>query len=177
MSYELDYSLYAKCPCGQGEVREDVYSNDWSQYQYTHTILCPDCAQKYHFESRFGFHKTESIESIYLVPNGQTITFHKYPTTFNEELIYKFTKLELVSIAQDIEPLSSSKKINTYKNIDIVKIHKRYYNTVKISDIKQHISESIQCYDNLEWNYNKISAKQAECNKTERYFLDFQRKV
>ena len=176
MSYEHEYSLYAKCPCGKGEVREDLFTNDWSQHRYEHSILCPICAQKYHIESLSSYHKTECIERLYLVPNGQSITFHKYPSNFNEELIYRFTKSELEAILQDIKPLSSSKKISIYKNIDIVKIHKRYYSTVKISEIQQHIAESIQSYDSLEWNYNKISAKQAECDKTERYLLNFQRK-
>ena len=176
MGYEYDYSLYAKCPCGKGEIREDVYSNDWSQYQHNRTILCPICAQKYHFESTYQYHKTESIEHVYLVPNGKSIHFFVLPSNFYEYIIYHFTKEELITILREIEKVSSSSKINIYKNINIAKEHKRYYNTVKVCTIRLHIAEAIQSYDILEWNYNKICAKEAECAKTERHLLNFQRK-
>lgn len=166
MAWELDSTQYKPCPCGKGRIRIEEYSDEWNRYDSRYEIECEYCKAHYHIEySRL--YKPHRGECAFLVENGKTTEFHVFPNSFEEFLVHTYSKDKLRSIYQSTVSLTSSKDVNK----EIVYQHKKWYKTVKLSIIVQHIWDAIEKYDTFEYNKKIIAAKREECAKVKRFYL------
>ena len=83
MSYELVFSHRTKCPCGKGDVVEEIYSNDWNQFRTKCYIDCANCKNVYRLS--FDTHRDRKGE-CYTVPYlVNTETEEKIKITFDKQ--------------------------------------------------------------------------------------------
>jgi hypothetical protein len=90
-----------------------------------------------------------------------------YPNSFEEYLVYTYSKEELEVLYEKLLTITSSKNVTR----DIVKEHKRWHKTTKMSAIRDHAKFAIDRYDTFEHNKKSIEQKQEECRKVERFYL------
>ena len=48
MSWELDYTLKTRCPCGKGYLEQKQFSDDWNRIRVDPIIInCDSCKKQY----------------------------------------------------------------------------------------------------------------------------------
>ena len=166
MSWELDNVQYKECPCGKGRIRVESYSDDWNRFDTRYEIECEYCKDHYHIE-RSPSYKPYRGSSTFLVKNGETTSFQAQEHSFEEYLVYTYSEDELNAIYAQLLIVTSAQKADK----QIIQKHRRWYHTVKISTIRQHISDAIEKYHSFEYNKEIISVKKAECDKVERFYI------
>lgn len=166
MSWELDSTDYKKCPCGQGKIKVESYSDDWGRYESRYTIECDFCKENYHIETSSSY-KPYRGDATFLVKNGETTAFHVYARSYEEELVHTFSKEELKELYVELCDISSAKKANVF----LVKRHKSWYKTVKMTEIRKHTREAVEQYDSYEYNKEIIAEKNAECSKVQKFYI------
>lgn len=166
MSWEPDSTEYKKCPCGQGKIKVESYSDDWGRYESRYTIECDFCKENYHIETSSSY-KPYRGDATFLVKNGETTSFHAYARSYEEELVHIFSKEELEELYAELCGISSAQKVNGF----LVKRHKSWYKTVKMTEIRKHTREAMEQYDSYEYNKEKIAEKNAECRKVQKFYI------
>ena len=166
MSWELDCTEYKECPCGQGKIKVESYSDDWGRCESQYTIECEFCKKNYHIETSSSY-KPYRGDSTFLVKNGETTSFHAYARSYEEELVHTFSKEELEELYTELCGISSAQKANGF----LVKRHKSWYKTVKITEIRKHTKEALERYDSYEYNKGKIAEKNEECRKVQKFYI------
>lgn len=166
MSWELDRTEYKECPCGQGKIKVESYSDDWGRYESRYTIECDLCKENYHIETASSY-KPYRGDATFLVKNGETALFYAHASSYEEELVHTFSKEELEELYSELCRVSSAQKANRF----LVKRHKSWYKTVKITEIREHTKEALERYDSYEYNKRKIAEKNAECRKVQKFYI------
>lgn len=166
MSWELYKIEYLDCPCKKGRICIEHYADDWNRFDSRYTIECESCKNLYHLETQSSY-KPHHGSSTFLVRNGQSASFSVYPQSFEEYLVHSYSEEELGTLYSTLLVTTSSKSVCR----DIVKEHKRWYKTTKMSEIRVHTKSAIDRYDTFEYNKKSIEQKREECRKVERFYL------
>lgn len=113
MSWEEVRTKCVACPCGQGEIEQKEYMDDWNQIEYsTPTIVCPICSKKYkvctehHDSYKPG---RGSWNNYYLIPidypeysgTQEATVYPRKALSFAETLVENYTLREL-ELAQEV---------------------------------------------------------------------------
>ena len=101
MGYELDCKRKVKCPCGNGYILNEMYSNDWMQTKEKIYILCDICSAKYDIQSLYYRRSGETRSNYYLVPKGESLytncSYNILETPFEEQLCISWSLQDLKS--------------------------------------------------------------------------------
>ena len=175
MSWELEYTLTAVCPCGKGKLIEKVYGDDWNRTEISRRINCEECSKKYHFESIDYYHSGELEESVYLVENGKTISVHVSIENYYEDIANHYTYKELQEVIEQLASISASKKAKGTLAEYAVHEHKRRYDSVKLYAVLQHTREAAERYYFYKYNKENMRNLEDECRKIDRFPVTFSR--
>lgn len=70
MSWEEIFRKRYPCPCGKGEYEEIDSEDDWFQHQTSHKMLCPDCKERYAYDSHVvAGHPGDEFERGWVLKN------------------------------------------------------------------------------------------------------------
>ena len=175
MSWELEYTSTAACPCGKGTLVEETYGDDWNRRKNIRFISCQTCNQKYHFESKYYLHKTEYVESVYLIENGKTISVPVTINNFNEDIEHHYYYVELQKVIEQLKTISASKMACGTIAEYAVRAHKHRYKSVKLCLVQEHTTEAVEQYYSYTYNKENMQILEDECRKVDRYLVAFSR--
>lgn len=159
MSWEEVRTKCVACPCGQGEIEQKEYMDDWNQIEYsTPTIVCPICSKKYkvctehHDSYKPG---RGSWNNYYLIPidypeysgTQEATVYPRKALPFAETLVENYTLREL-ELAQEVAEHCRSSASLTGVAASIRTAHKKAFRSIKIQDIRKQIANAIVLYPN-----------------------------
>lgn len=159
MSWEEVRTKCVACPCGQGEIEQKEYMDDWNQIEYsTPTIVCPICSKKYkvctehHDSYKPG---RGSWNNYYLIPidypeysgTQEATVYPRKALSFAETLVENYTLGEL-KLAQEVAEHCRSSASLTGVAALICTAHRKTFDSVKIRDIREQIANAIVLYPN-----------------------------
>ena len=182
MSWEIDSQYKTKCPCGNGEIIQDVKSDDWGRVNSSKPIIkCDECCHKYkvieiHNQSyrkwegtnneyhlvRIDFHEVEEPILGFSFNINEYKNFDVYIT-----LVKLYKKQELEKVLNEISNVRSCKEIpNDYISYRIIKDLRKIYGTAKIKQIYQNIVISLENYNCIKDNKDEVD-RQIEIKRSE----------
>lgn len=159
MSWEEVRTKCVACPCGQGEIEQKEYMDDWNQIEYsTPTIVCPICSKKYkvctehHDSYKPG---RGSWNNYYLIPidypeysgTQEATVYPRKALSFAETLVENYTLGEL-KLAQEVAEHCRSSASLTGVAALICTAHRKTFDSVKIRNIREQIANAIVLYPN-----------------------------
>lgn len=158
MSYELDSHDVQSCPCGNGTVVKDSYSNDWNQVRIQITLCCDECSAKYHIEKQsYHRHGMVSTREV-LVPNTMTLSSllprNRYSTPIADQFCYSYSFEELKSVAKELSAISACSKIKTEKSRKAVRMCRETCQCGRIAFVREKIQEALDLYPSLEHTHD-----------------------
>lgn len=157
MSWRKLYTYYAICPCREGRIIQDIYSDSRNRNRNEEYIECKTCSEKYELQYLVKGNNTETAKIVYLVRKGECITPPPFMSSnFLEDVANCYTLEELQQFASVLDNATSSTK---YLRTQLVKSHKKRYQTVKISEVRKHLREVIENYNSLDMNLEKYNAE------------------
>lgn len=182
MSWEKGSQSECSCPCGQGRIYQEHYSDDWNRSKSSSPIIeCINCAAQYHIES-FNWHTCdgEYRTIYYCVKNG-------YPKYEGIQQEGKYTKaysicdvdclqflVENYSRQNLMDVLAILNQCGTYKKIEdkgigsvarkIIRNYKTFYKTQRISTIASAVSLAIDKYFKFDCRHDTLEKAKNEYN-------------
>lgn len=186
MSWEISNKYKTKCPCGRGQIIQEVKSDDWGRFSSCKpSIKCNKCNKKYkvieiHQQSYYKW--KGSNEEYYLVPIdfieveeptlGYSFNIYEYKSF---DIYITLTKLykkhELEDALIEISNVNSCKEIlKDYISYKIIKDLRNIYRTARIKQIRQSIGKALDNYQYIQDNKDELD-KQMEIKKRE--FLQY----
>lgn len=159
MSWEEVRTKCVACPCGQGEIEQKEYMDDWNRIEYsTPTIVCPICSKKYkvctehHDSYKPG---RGSWDNYYLIPidypeysgTQEATVYPRKALSFAETLVENYTLGEL-KLAQEVAEHCRSSASLTGVAALICTAHRKTFDSVKIQGIREQIATAILLYPN-----------------------------
>jgi len=150
------------CPCGNGRVYIDSYSDDWNRFEDRGPYIdCAKCSETYQIESFSFMAKSDGTmaSTHYCVGKG----YPKYAEQPNHELesadpftrylISQYSKETLTKVAEILLNSSTYNKIENKgygaSAREIVRKYKSRYNTQRLKIILESINDAISKYDTL----------------------------
>ena len=192
MSWELSSVVREHCPCGQGFIEQELYSDDWNRYQSGEVyISCSACKQKYKVEREFHVPSkpwVHSGETYYLTP----IDYPEYEGITEEEvygkqvcssrgsftnyLIENFSKQDLICAYNEfLNVTNSAKVVGVAKKIR--DCHKWVFNSVKLVNIRQRVFNAINLYDNYVGSFDQRKVVREQEKHARQAYIQEKRKV
>lgn len=172
MSYELDYEKSYICPCGEGVIIENSFSNEWNQVNEGIKLMCPYCEKRYHIQNISAFHGDHVDYIPVLVPNGESIYSNTSSTSFPESLCCSYSIKALARVFDILTDSTTYSKITDYTTREVIRKCKNYHNTMRIKTVKKYVFEAIDIYDKIINSYDRENERINETKKKIIYIHD-----
>lgn len=169
MSWDTSYRR-VKCPCGKGEVVQEIREDDWNRVEEGKPVIqCPECAERYKLiTKRFPSYKPlrGDVVNHFLVPKdfefnnelkdsyGSVSWWELAKKDFSEYLVVEFSKDSLLNAYDDVKGSSSVSSLRGFAK-EIAKDKRRYTGSCKIRELEALIERSIEMYDSYIGNYEQ----------------------
>lgn len=180
MSWECDSQTECPCPCGEGRIYQNHYSDDWNRFESdTPVIECDKCEGQYRIET-FSFYTCDGeycstyycVKNSYpqytgKIPEGKyTGGFSIYDVDFTQYLVELYSKNTLEGV---FEILNSC---GTYRNINdsgtgattrgIIRSYKSFFKTQRIAIIRTEVEKAINKYYEYESRFDVLEKARSE---------------
>jgi len=169
MSYELDSREVKPCPCGNGTVVIDSFSNDWGQTRQNVDLQCPYCCEKYEV-SQSGHRKNGLYESYPVLvtkvpePEPHSPGINIYSTPLEEQYCMAYSYDALVRISKALANVSSYGALTDEGARKTVRMCKASCNTQRISFVRDKVSTALEMYGTYTYSLDNMQKLRAEFN-------------
>jgi len=164
MSCDVMGKKSVACPCGKGLITRTGYMDDWNESDESYAIECPDCRKKYRLVSypKCGHHcqssKVYSLLDVDYPDYDGTRLEDVFPICvnvnampFHEFLIRTYTCSDLHDALSELNDVTAVSRLSGIA-YDIAKTHKRYFNSAKISVLREYVGKACKKYHEISDN-------------------------
>ena len=169
MSYELDYHEKKPCPCGNGTIVIDSFSNEWGKNRQNVHLVCPYCRIEYEV-SQSGRHKNGLYETYPVLvsrvpePAPRSPGINIYTTPLEEQYCLVYSYDALVRIGNALAKASSYSALIDEDAKKIVRMCKASCNTQRITFVREKVATALKMYGEYPCSHDNMQKLKAEYN-------------
>lgn len=186
-----EYTEYATCACGKGQVVRKAYreDDDWNRSRsgiISEAIQCPKCEKEYHIEHYVKYTLSPKweddgiIDKTYLIPNKMTLSHNVRTKEFNfsldEEIVAIFSLNDIENAKNDMVKNKFSTRLELSCSAHIVAMYYGRYKKKSLPPIVELLSKIEKNYSQYKWHYKKYceyrTKEQTEIKENEKIIQD-----